>query len=73
MQNLRHLKRTDFHITVGNPFRLNTDQQRITPSMRQQILDEIMYQLASLLPPYYRGVYANLNEASQKYLEFLSS
>ena len=69
-QNIRHLKRTDLHITVGKPFRLNTKGIKVTQSVRSQILDEIMYQLSILLPPVYRGVYSNLSLATQRYLSF---
>jgi len=68
--NIRKLKRTDFHIAVGNPFRVKSssnDQHRET---RQQITDEIMYQLAALLPPYYRGYYSDLNKATEDFLHF---
>jgi hypothetical protein len=34
--------------------------------------DEIMYQLAALLPPAYRGHYANLDEATERFLRFSS-
>ena len=38
--------------------------------LRQRIADEIMYQLAALLPPAYRGVYSDLEVATEDYLEF---
>jgi hypothetical protein len=41
--------------------------------MRLEILDEIMVQMAALLPPEYRGVYANRIAANPKYLQFLES
>jgi hypothetical protein len=34
------------------------------------MVDEIMYQIAALLPPPYRGVYANLEASTQDYLRF---
>jgi hypothetical protein len=39
--------------------------------MRQAMTDEIMYQLAALLPPAYRGCYADLPLATETYLRFL--
>lgn len=68
--NLSKLRRTDFHITVGQPFYLNTGGVKVTHTVRQQMVDEIMYQLAAILPPYYRGVYSNLEEATTRYLRF---
>lgn len=72
-RNLRQLRRTTFHIAVGRPFRLDTGGKRVDREMRQEILDEIMVQMAALLPPEYRGVYANRDAATSKYLQFLES
>jgi 1-acyl-sn-glycerol-3-phosphate acyltransferase len=69
-ENLRRLRRTPFHIAVGRPFYLEARGEKVTPEVRQQMLDEIMYQLAALLPLEYHGVYANLEAATQKYLRF---
>jgi hypothetical protein len=33
--------------------------------------DEIMYQISALLPPAYRGVYSELEKATENYLKFL--
>jgi 1-acyl-sn-glycerol-3-phosphate acyltransferase len=57
--NVRHLRRTDFHIVVGEPFRLETHGKRVTREVRQAMADEIMRTLARLLPPPNRGVYAD--------------
>jgi len=69
--NLSRLRRTDFHIAVGRPFTIETGEGRVTRQVRQEITDEIMYQIAALLPPAYRGEYANLAAATQKYLRSL--
>ena len=68
--NVRRLQRTDFHIKVGQPFTLDAHGERVTREIRQQITDEIMYQLAALLPPEYRGVYANLEASTRQYISF---
>jgi len=70
--NIIRLRRTDFQIRVGRPFYLHTGGVKITRHVRQAITDEIMYQLAALLPDSYRGVYANLDAATQNHLRFLS-
>jgi 1-acyl-sn-glycerol-3-phosphate acyltransferase len=67
--NLPRLKRTDFRVVVGQPFYLHTEG-KVTREMRQQIADEIMYQIAALLPPAYRGHYSNLSAATEQYLRF---
>jgi len=68
--NLKRLRRTDFHIVVGAPFRLDPRGVRVDRRVRRQMTDEIMYQMAALLPEPYRGVYANLDNATEEYLRF---
>jgi len=68
--NLTRLRRTDFHIVVGQPFYLDAGGAKVTQRVRQQMLDEVMYQMAALLPPAYRGVYSDLAAASETYLRF---
>ncbi len=70
-KNIKRLKRTDFHIRVGEPFRLDPGKERVTHEIRQQMVDEMMYRLAALLPEYYRGAYADLENATGKYLSSL--
>ena len=69
-RNLSRLRRTDFHIVVGQPFYLDADGVKVTHQVRQQMVDEIMYQVAALLPPAYRGVYSDLAAATEAYLRF---
>ena len=68
--NLKRLRRTDMHYVVGTPFRLDAGGERVTSATRQQMIDEVMFQMAGLLPPRYRGVYADFSLASHKYLVF---
>lgn len=68
LPNLKHLKRTDFHIRVGKPFNLDPGDERVTKEVRQKMADEIMYRLSAMLPKYYRGAYADLENATGKYL-----
>lgn len=75
-ENLPRLRRTSFHIVVGRPFHLIRSASPKTPgsfrasAVRQQMADEIMYQLAALLPPEYRGYYADLGKATTRYLRW---
>ena len=71
-ENLRRLRRTDFHFTVGRPFHLDAGGVKVTHQMRQQMVDEEMYQIAALLPPAYRGVYSDMSAATETYLTFQS-
>jgi 1-acyl-sn-glycerol-3-phosphate acyltransferase len=68
--NIVRLRRTDFWIRVGHPFQVYNPEGKAIRLVRQAITDEIMYQLAALLPAPYRGVYANLDAATQHYLRF---
>lgn len=69
-QNLRRLRRTEFNIVVGEPFTLAPGDVRISGDVRQRMLNEIMYQMASILPPEYRGVYSDLDKATQNFIRF---
>jgi 1-acyl-sn-glycerol-3-phosphate acyltransferase len=69
-ENLKRLRRTEIHYLVGKPFRVDAGGERVTSATRQEMIDEVMYQMAGLLPPQYRGAYADKNTASQKYLVF---
>ena len=71
LSNLKRLKRTDFHIRVGEPFKLDSRNERVTKEVRQQMVDEMMYRLATLLPEYYRGAYSDLENATEKYISNL--
>lgn len=68
--NLKRLRRTDFHIRVGRIFTLEPHSEKVTKVVRQQMVDEIMYQLAGLMPEEYRGAYRNLNAATTRYIHF---
>ena len=69
LRNLARLKRTDFHIRVGDPICLNVDGVRMTREIRQQIVDEMMYRLAELLPHEYRGEYEKVTEVKYSFTE----
>jgi len=68
--NIRRLRRTDFRIVVGQPFYLDARGAKVTQEVRRAMTDEMMYQIAALLPPDYRGVYADLEAATEHYLRF---
>jgi 1-acyl-sn-glycerol-3-phosphate acyltransferase len=67
---IRRLRRTPFHFNVGEPFRIVTEGIRVTSEIRQQIVDEIMIQLAKLLPENYRGVYADRVTAPTRFIAY---
>jgi 1-acyl-sn-glycerol-3-phosphate acyltransferase len=71
--NLRRLRRTDFYISVGEPFYLDAGGVKVTRQVRRQMIDEVIYQMSALLPPAYRGVYSDLSAATEMYLTFQPS
>ncbi len=70
-ENIRRLRRTDFNIVVGKPFRLKAEEGKVTRPVRQKMIDEVMYQMAALLPAEYRGLYSDLSAATEAYLDFV--
>ncbi len=56
-ENIKRLRRTDFFISIGRPFKINTDVDYRSREARQEITDEIMYKIAECLPEKYRGHY----------------
>jgi 1-acyl-sn-glycerol-3-phosphate acyltransferase len=70
-ENLRHFRRTPFCFRVGCPFRLKHGERRPGKAVRETMLNEVMGQMAALLPPEMRGEYADQAEKPCEYLEFL--
>jgi 1-acyl-sn-glycerol-3-phosphate acyltransferase len=71
--NIKNLRRTRMVIKVGEQFHVNFGTERMTKELREEVTTEIMYQIAKLLPPENRGVYADLPNASTKHLVFSAS
>ncbi len=70
-QNLKRLRRTGFHIVVGKPFHLDTGGEALSRDARQAVTDEIMYKIAELLPPHYRGYYKDVETVQYRYIKNL--
>jgi 1-acyl-sn-glycerol-3-phosphate acyltransferase len=68
LKNLKSLKRTDFYIRVGEPFKLNVEGVKVNGEIREKIADEMMYEIAKMLPEEYRGEYSDLSKATQQFL-----
>jgi 1-acyl-sn-glycerol-3-phosphate acyltransferase len=58
-QRLRRFQRLDITINVGNPYYLPPMERQNRDVYLQTQTDEMMCQIAALLPPKYRGVYAD--------------
>lgn len=69
-QNLKKLRRTNFNIRVGKPFTLDPGGERVNSAVRQEMVDEMMIELAKLLPEEYRGFYADKVDKELKYIRY---
>lgn len=70
-RDLVNLKRISFKIKVGDLFKISLETDRISQQLRYQITDEIMIQIARLLPPSYRGVYSHRVDEQPRFLQRL--
>lgn len=73
-RNLRRLRRTTVTFRVGPPVRVRVDETtRLSSAVLREIADEIMREMAKLLPERMRGVYADSLETPPKHLEYLDA
>ncbi len=72
MKNLKRFKRTDFHIRVGEPFKIDTQGIKVTGEIRQQIVDEMMVQIAIMMPEEYRGEYAEMCKLPTQFIKLVT-
>ena len=63
-------RRPRVYMKVGRLFYLDARGETVTKEVRQQMADEMMYELARQLPEPMRGEYADLGKATEKYLRF---
>jgi 1-acyl-sn-glycerol-3-phosphate acyltransferase len=75
-ENFRHnilkLKKTDVVLKAGKLFHLvQVDGEKITQEVRKQMIDEMMYQIAALLPLEYRGIYDDESQWTEKYIRLV--
>ncbi len=71
--NIKSLRRTKMTIKVGELFKVKFDNVSLSREFRQEVTDEIMYQIAKLLPVNYRGVYEDMSKATVKHLDFIQA
>ncbi len=71
-RNLKKLKRTPVTIKIGPPFTVQLPENT-GPSARvlHRMADEMMYQIARILPARHRGVYSDLSKMTTDYLQFV--
>jgi len=57
ISNLKRLRRSEVHLRIGQPFQL--PEGRANTEQLEAYTDEVMLKIAAMLPPEYRGVYAD--------------
>ena len=67
---LSKLRRTPVKIVIGKVFRFSPGRERVGRTIISEMTEDGMYQLASLLPPERRGVYNDLDSATEEHLAF---
>lgn len=70
-KNLKSFRRTRFHIRTGEPFRIRKDI-KMASSTKYEAADEIMLQIAKLLPKEMHGIYKD-RQVTTKYIEFINT
>ena len=70
---IKRLRRTPIHIKLGQPFYLRANARRLRHQTLHAMTTEAMYQLAALLPADYRGLYSNLEQATENHVYFLDN
>jgi len=68
LRNVRRFKRTPVGIRVGEPFSLRQTGTRPSRTDLRQMADEIMFQLAVLLPERFRGEYRDLTRMTTDFI-----
>lgn len=63
MASVRRLRRPTIHVRFGPLFEPPDIDGKATPEQVHAFSEEIMYRLAAMLPPEYRGVYSDVEEA----------
>lgn len=73
-KNLIRLRRTPLNFRVGEPFYLAVPEgRRIDRGELRRMTDEIMYQLAVLMPDEFRGYYRDLSMMTTEFVQPASS
>jgi 1-acyl-sn-glycerol-3-phosphate acyltransferase len=69
MHNLKRLRRTPVRMAFGEPFCFRAEKGLGHREQLRYMTNEAMYRLAALLPPAYRGLYGDLENATSRFLE----
>lgn len=69
-KNIKSFRRTKFYIKTGEPFKIKQDK-KMNSRTRHEATDEIMLQIAKLLPKQMHGIYKDC-QVTTKYIEFIN-
>ncbi len=67
---IRRLRRAKVRVVIGKPFRLRPEGVQAAKDEIRRMTDEIMFELAALLPEEYRGVYGRCQDETHRYIVF---
>jgi 1-acyl-sn-glycerol-3-phosphate acyltransferase len=70
-RNIKRFRRTEIFYKVGRPFHFKVEGAQVLRSEREKLVDELMSQIASLLPEDLRGEYAAHVNRTCEHLEFI--
>lgn len=68
IKDLRIGKRTKMVIKVGEPYMIQLNGRSLDRERRKQLTDEVMYEIARILPEENRGVYSDLTQSKKEFL-----
>jgi len=68
IKDLRIGKRTKMVIKVGEPYLIQLNGRSLDRESRKQLTDEVMYEIARILPEENRGVYSDLTQSKKEFL-----
>jgi 1-acyl-sn-glycerol-3-phosphate acyltransferase len=67
-RNWKKFKRTPVHVRIGPAMLAKTAERKPTREEIRSITDEIMFSVARMLPPEYRGEYSAVRDFAPRYL-----
>jgi 1-acyl-sn-glycerol-3-phosphate acyltransferase len=70
--NPKRWRQTGAIVKIGKPFRFRQTEGSPDRDLLRKMTDEAMYILAAMLPPERRGVYSDLDNATQNTIEFIA-
>ncbi len=68
VSNVKKFQRTRVHVHIHPPLVVKSQEKKFSREEISRITDEIMYSLATMLPPEYRGVYADIEKFAPRFL-----